>query len=183
MNKKANAVDTADVSQLERLVRLFFDATQDLGVFTEIAAEQIPQPQHDLLAHQQHMTVTVQQHHGCDVDLRVLASRVDQSFYARQILLTRQSDNAVVQYGIMRLDLSILDASVRAEIESQGEPLGRILIAHDVMRVVKLLSLYRIIAGPELARHFTIPPGQPCFGRTAQIFCNGSLGVELLEIV
>jgi hypothetical protein len=58
-------------------------------------------PQHDrmLLAHEHHMTVTVEKFHRCLVDVRVLATNLTEKLYARKILLTRQSDSRIVQFG------------------------------------------------------------------------------------
>ena len=103
--------------------------------------------------------------------------------YAREILLSRQTDQQVVQYGIVRLHFDYLSDQVQNEIVSQQVPLGRVLIEHDVMRQVKLLSLYEINPGPALVTALGIEPENCCFGRTAMIFCDDQPAIELLEIV
>ena len=177
-----NQPNHADV-ELDLLIGLFFDDQSQLGEFVEADANEIPQPQRQLLAHDRHMTVTVERHHQALVDVRVLKLLLEGDSYSRKIVLTRQSDDAVVQFGIVRLNLALMDPEVREEIEAQQTPLGRILINHNVMREVKLLKLYRVAVGPELAQAFEIEPGALCFGRTALIYCNGSPAIELLEIV
>ncbi len=169
--------------ELEVLIGLFFPDQSELGYFSETSASDLPQLERKLLAHDHHMTVTQEEHHQSPVDVRVLETSTAGDFYSRKILLTRRSDEQVVQFGIVRLDRSVLDPVVRQEIESQQTPLGRILINHKVMREVKLSHLYRISAGHELAEAFGINPGDACYGRTALIYCNGSPAVELLEIV
>ena len=57
------------------------------------------------------------------------------------------------------------------------------LINHNVLREVRLLDLYRIECGPELAQALSCSLGDICFGRTAIIRCDGQLAIELLEIV
>ena len=177
-----NHTDPTDV-ELELLIGLFFTEPDELGQFEEVATVDMPTCEKGLLAHDHHMTLSVEEHHGSLVDVRVLETLVEGDSYSREILLTRQSDGCVVQFGIVRLDLSLLDDDVRAEIESQKTPLGRVLIEHNVLREVKLLNLYRIAAGQALASSFGINPGETCYGRTALIYCNGSPAVELLEIV
>ena len=86
-------------------------------------------------------------------------------------------------FGIVRLDLSVLSPEVRTKIESQQIPLGRILIEHNVLRVVKLLKLFRIQPGEDLATDLNLAQKSTCFGRTALIFCDGAPAIELLEIV
>jgi chorismate-pyruvate lyase len=136
-----------------------------------------------LLAHQNHMTVTVEHFHHSPVDVRVLATRLADDHYSRKILLSRQSDGKVVQFGIVRLDFRYLSTAVRQAIESQTTPLGRILIEYNVLREVHLSHLWRVEAGPDLANLFAIAPGTVTYGRTAIIDCNGEPAVELLEIV
>ena len=72
---------------------------------------------------------------------------------------------------------------LKDEIEKLETPLGRILINHDVLRTVKLLSLLEIKCGEELANMLGLETGSLCYGRTALIYCNGSPAIELLEIV
>jgi chorismate-pyruvate lyase len=129
------------------------------------------------------MTVTVEAFHGCPVTVQVLQTLVTPTHYSRRILLRRESDDRVVQFGIVRLAIALLDEEVRREIESQSAPLGRILIEHNVLRDVRLLSLWRIAPGSELCGYFQIRGTDPCFGRTALIYCDGVPAVELLEIL
>ena len=174
--------DHAEV-ELDGLVGLFFEQTEELGSFSEITAEQMPETERLLLAHDRHMTVSVEKHHHCKVDVRVLDTKGTGEAYSRKILLTRQSDQCVVQFGIVKLDLTVLAPDVRREIESEQIPLGRVLIEHDVMRQVKLLKLFRIESGGELAAAFGLPLGEKLYGRTAMIWLDGNPAIELLEIV
>lgn len=175
---------------LPELVGLFYERPEELGTFEPIAAAEIPQPYRRLLAHNKHMTETVEQFHGCKVDVQVLASRRDNGYYSRKILLTRQSDGEVVQFGIPRLNMEYLDEEVRREIESETKPLGRVLIEHNVLREVQLVALWKVEPGPDLCRMFGLAakpasekPALAVYGRTALIYCNGEPAIELLEIV
>jgi chorismate-pyruvate lyase len=169
--------------ELDTLVALFFDQPERLGHFTEVAPADVPPGYHELLAHEHHMTVTVEQFHNCRVDVRVLDKRITPTHYARLIVLERQRDRAVVQFGIMRVNFAYLSEEVRREIESERTPLGRILIEHDVLRQVHLYSLYEVVPGPDLCRFLGIDQPLPTFGRTAVIDCNHEPAIELLEIV
>lgn len=175
-------VDPIDV-ELETLVQLFYPEPHQLGEFVAVKVDQVPQPQRSLLAHDHHMTVTVEQFHDSQVDVQVLEYQHAQHYYLRKILLTRQSDDQVVQFGIVRLDTRVLAPEVQADIESRQTPLGRVLINHDVLREVRLASLCQIEAGAELASYFSLPTGSTVYGRTALIFCDGAPAIELLEIV
>jgi chorismate-pyruvate lyase len=168
---------------LEHLLDLFYEQSSELGAFEEVDETDMPEVARGLLAHDKHMTVTVEAFHGSSVDVSVLQTRITNSHYARKILLTRQSDGAVVQYGIVRLNLDYLGEDARREIESQQTPLGRVLIKHNVLRTVRLLALWKVEPGAELRKLFGLQQPTTCYGRTALIYCNGIPAVELLEIV
>lgn len=168
---------------LDTVVGLFYDAPERLGEFTEVSADEMPDGYRALLAHDEHMTVTVEAHYGESVDVRVLDRISTGSHYARKILLARQSDGGVVQFGIMQVDFAFLDPSVRDEIRSETTPLGRILIRNDVLRRVRLSALWSVVPGDDLRNCFASDDGAVLYGRTAQIECNGKPAIRLLEIV
>ncbi|HEY4310493.1 MAG TPA: hypothetical protein VGN12_13665 [Pirellulales bacterium] len=168
---------------LATLVALFYDSPPTLGSFDCVEARDMPLRFASLLAHEEHMTVTVERFHKSSVDVTVLDRQITPSHYARKILLSRQSDGGVVQYGIMRVNFAYLEPIVRRQIEAEDTPLGRVLIQNNVLRRVHLASLWRVTAGEELARLFDMTPGEITYGRTALIMCNEEPAVELLEIV
>jgi hypothetical protein len=168
---------------LEQLARLFYPSLSALGRFEEVSPEKIPPHYERLLNHEHHMTVTVEEFHGCPVDVTVLDRHRSAEHYARKILLVRQSDRTVVQYGLMRVHLRHLSPAVRAAVEEESTPLGRILIEHDVLRSIHLRSLWRVSPGIELCHFFGMPPDGVTYGRTALIRCDDAPAIELLEIV
>lgn len=168
---------------LDDLVRIFYADARELGQFVAVEPSTLPAPYAELLAHDDHMTVTVESFHQTPVDVQVLDSRLAPPFYSRKILLKRQSDSEVVQFGIVRLDFRYLEPEVQEEILAQQTPLGRVLIEHDVLRKVELVKLWRVRAGRDLAACLEIKEGDTVYGRTALIHCNGLPAVELLEIV
>jgi chorismate-pyruvate lyase len=168
---------------LHALVALFYDTPDPLGEFELVEPDAMPEGAATLLAHENHMTVTVERFHHSPVDVEVLDKRITPSHYARKILLRKQSDSQVVQYGIMRVNFEYFSDAVRQEIEDESTPLGRILIQHQVLRDVQLDRLWEIVPGGELRKLFGLENNRPVFGRTAIIFCNGEPAIELLEIV
>lgn len=170
--------------ELETLVGLFYPEPTQLGEFEEVQAEELPATPQQLLAHDHHMTVTVESFHDCPVFVEVLEAIADGDSYWRKILLRRTDNQEIVQFGIVRLDFQFVSPAVRDEIQQQGTPLGRVLINHNVLRKVELHSLWRIAPGGELRNLFSLPANvSHVFGRTALIYCNGEPAVELLEVV
>ena len=169
--------------QLDSLIKIFHTSRDDIGDFTPVDAEELPQQYASLLAHNDHMTVTVEAWHNSLVDVHVLEAKQDDDSYSRRIVLNRQRDGTPVQFGIMRIKLGGLPEIVRMEIESRALPLGRIMIRHHLLREVELCQLWRVQPGAELVTHLQCNPEVPIFGRTARILTEGEVLVELLEIV
>ena len=168
---------------LDTLVGLFYDAPAKLARFSEIEADEMPAAYRRLLSHDEHMTVAVEAHYAAAVDVRVLKRAASGSHYARMILLVRQGDGRIVQFGIMRVNFAYLDVAVQDEIRGESTPLGRILIRNGVLRRVRLSALWRVEPGEDLRRWFAADHGAVTYGRTALIECNGEPAVQLLEIV
>lgn len=169
---------------LQSLVDLFYDEPSDLGVFREVSNSLLPDEYQALLAHDAHMTVTLEEQHGSEVSVEVLSCRKTATHYSRKIVLHRISDNRPVLFGIVRLSLNFLPEHVQREILDQQTPLGRVLIKNNILRNVRLLSLWEVTPGEELSALFGDVQGSDSvfYGRTALIYCDGLPAVELLEI-
>lgn len=170
--------------KIEELLSEFYDPKTlfaDLGIFQ--STTNLPEPANSLLNHHAHMTVTVERHHGENVDVKVHRFHTRENWYVREITLVGSQSGKTVLYGIVRLNISTLDSEVWQRIKSQSVPLGRVLIEHNVLREVQLCELWQITAGPELSKHLNVDYGEEVYGRTALIYCDGEPAIELLEIV
>ncbi|MFN9367515.1 MAG: hypothetical protein ACK6CT_01925 [Planctomycetia bacterium] len=167
-----------------RLVRIFHRDGDSFGRLRPIEAAAVPAAPRVLLDHRHHMTVAMERRHGGPVRLRVVAERAavaTGAWYAREILLLG-GDDAVVQHGIVRIDLATVKPDVAATIRAGRIPLGRILLAADLLLEVQRVELLEIEPGPHLRSLFADSAG-PAYGRVAEIVVNGRPAVELLEIV
>lgn len=169
------------------LVRAMHADPAAFGHLREVAADAVPDVPRRLLDHRSHMTVAMERFHGGPVALRVVAERPAATNepggrYAREILLLR-GDGAVVQHGIVRIDLDAVPPPTAAAIRARRMPLGRILIAAGLLCDVQGVRLLEVTAGPHLAELFGCAAGAPMYGRVAEIGVAGVAAVELLEIV
>ena len=157
----------------------------------------VPRPQRDLLDHEDHMTVTLEAHHGDVVEVDVLDRVAYVGRYARRILLRRATglgrarssrSAAVVMFGIVLIDFRFTTEAARREVLSETIPLGHVLIRHSRLRRISTHCLLEIEPDREMRRHFGLGDrgqckGLPVHGRLATIFCDGRPAVELLEVV
>jgi hypothetical protein len=168
---------------VDRLANLFCRTTDCLGQFEEVEADLLPARFRQLLDHHEHMTVTQEAAHACPVKVEVLQRQITATHYARKSLLRRTRDDRVVQYCTVRLNFEYLGPEVRAAIEDEMIPLGRILIHYNVLRQVQMVALWKIRTGGELRKYFQLTEPTVTYGRTALIYCDGDPAVELLEII
>jgi hypothetical protein len=160
-----------------------FRPGDDVPEHEYLPADEVPPPYHELLVHEHHMTVTVESFYGAPVDVRVLDRRRDGDYYSRKILLALQGSGRIVQFGIVRVNFRFCSPAVRAEIESEGTPLGRVLIRHNVLRRIEPTAYLRVIPGPAMMGWFSLDRPQPTYGRLGFIYCDEQPAVELLEIL
>jgi chorismate-pyruvate lyase len=166
---------------LRTLLDLF--SPSDLADAELVAGDDVPAPYHGLLVHEHHMTVTVEGFYHDLVDVKILARRRDEDFYARKILLSLQKTGKIVQFGIMRINFQYCSAAVRDEIVAGQTPLGRILIQHDVLRRIEPTAFLCVVPAPAMMEWFGLAQPRPTYGRLAFIHCDGKPAIELLEIV
>lgn len=185
MTDPAQPTSEADLfsRSASRLATLFYSSLSELGQFEPVSVDALPADPRTLLAHNDHMTVALESYHKSMVSVQALAEWRDESSYARCSLLSRQSDGAVVQFGIMRIWLGDLPAAAQQEIAGKQAPLGRVLIEHNVLREVELITLWKIVPGPVLRQQLAVNRKTPIYGRTAQILVDERPTVQLLEIV
>lgn len=143
----------------------------------------IPQPYSVLLAHDHHMTVALEKHHGKPVEVRVLHSRTMGEEYHRRIVLVLRGTETVVLYGLVRLHLPMVPEPARGEILEGKKPLGRVLIERDVLRRVEHTALLRFSSRKVDMERFNLPGPCPLFGRLAYLHCLDKPAIELLEVV
>jgi chorismate-pyruvate lyase len=160
-----------------------FPLGADVAAVRVVPPGDVAPPYHDLLVHTHHMTVTVEKHYGDKVDVQVLAVRHDKDDYARKIVLKLHGSGKVVQFGVPRVDLSILSEKVRTEIVAGGTPLGRVLINNNVLRRIEPVAYLAVALGPALACQFRVPAATVTYGRIGVIFTDEKPAIEVLEIL
>jgi len=144
---------------------------------------EIPQPYRRLLVHTHHMTVTVEEFYQQTVDVKVLECQQHGNDYARKILLTLQGSGRVVQFGIVRIDLSVLTDPVRQEIEAGRTPLGRVLIEHGVLRTVQPVGYFEAILSSAMLHRFGLSEPRITYGRIGVISTDGHPAIQVAEIL
>jgi chorismate-pyruvate lyase len=160
-----------------------FPLGDDVVAAEPVVGRLLPPPYGELLDHTSHMTVTVERHFGERVTVRVLDWDRDGDLYARKILLHAAESGRCVQYGIVRIRLDALPATVTEQILSERQPLGRVLIDNGVLTTVQPVQFLKVSLGPNLTSAFDCPYPSTSYGRIGRIEANGRPAIDVLEIL
>jgi len=153
------------------------------GAWEAVKPEAMPDSFRRLLVHRDHMTTKLRAFHGAEVELRVLAERLDGDVYRRKIVLTLSGTARVVEFGVVRIDLRFVPGVVRNSILNGRRPLGEVLIDNAVMRRIEPRWYLRFPASCAMLAEAGLAPSGDVFGRIGTIFCNGEPAIELLEVI
>jgi hypothetical protein len=184
MAVRPNVIDCTNAT--EALIDLCADLDDAGGVVRSaeaIGAEVLPPSYRALLDHRAHMTAVLSEFHGADVALHVLAHRQVGDVYRRKIVLTVGDADRIVEFGLVRLDLSVVGDAVRTAIIERRRPLGAILIAHDVLTRVVPRWFVRFAPDSPVVAMFGTDGKEPVYGRIGMIYFHKEPAVELLEVV
>lgn len=144
---------------------------------------EMPAPYDRLLVHHDHMTTRLADHFGQPVELSVLQDDLDGDLYRRKIVLKLAGRDEVVEFGVVRIDLSYAPDIVREEILERRAPLGDILIRHNVLRRIEPRWYLRVSGGCSMFSETMAATTGDTFGRVGTIYCNDQPAIELLEVV
>ena len=133
----ASVAATADANVCPKFLNLLAEFYGELASPPAIDARMvmpaaIPEPQRSLLVHQRDMTSTLSRFHGEPIELRVLDCKLLGDHYRRHIVLETAHSQRPAEYGAIRVNLSLLEASVQSEVLRARGPLGGILTAHGI---------------------------------------------------
>jgi chorismate-pyruvate lyase len=170
-------------ADMASLYAVFGDPADQVPRCEPIVSASMPEPARRLLAHENHMTVTLEEFCAAPVNVIVMKVCRNGNLYARKILLSDSKTGQIVQFGIMRFNFSYCNDEIREEILAEEAPLGRILIEHNVMRRISTHALLKITPNREIMEAFHLDQPARVYGRFATIFCDDEPAVDLLEIV
>ena len=175
--------DAAAIALLADLCRPLKDGEALRPRCVVVQPNEIPHPTDALLVHHEHMTEVLQRRYGSIVEVHVHDEHLDGDRYTRKVSLTPLNGKQVVEWGIVRIDFRFMSPAVREEILARQEPLGSILIKHDVHRRIKPRWFMRFPAHGPMLSFFGDASDEPLYGRIGTIYCNEEPAIDLLEIV
>jgi hypothetical protein len=141
----------------------------------------IPLPYRSLLVHESDMTLTLEQHFGGRVALRVLSTYHSTHWYLRRVLLVQEYSGRPVQMGAIRMNLNMLKPRIRAQVFRNEVPFGRILRDAGVGFRTQSNVFLKVISNSEMMGVFWMREPRTLYGRQTEVF--SAVGAKIGDII
>lgn len=142
---------------------------------------EVPQPYRGLLVHDSDMTSTLEDYYGEPITLKVLARVATPRWLARRSVLELAESGKPVEFGLIRVDLTLLEEPIRQQVLDGELPLGGILNTHGIRYRSCPGGFLRVEANRTMLREFNLDRPVSLFGR-----CNclsDPLGKPIAEVI
>ncbi len=181
MNEES-ATHTPAISPLLYPLDDFYSRTgRELPAIEPIKGEAMPEPYNTLLVHQDDMTPTLQNFHRDSIHVHALHAEERDDFYFREVLLELDETQRPVEYGAIKINLSLVPENTRKEIIEARLPLGQILFAHEVPHASRPKAFLKVQADEHITGTLRLEGTPTLYGRRNTL--TDKAGHPLAEIV
>ena len=127
--------------------------------------ESVPEPYKSLLVHTYDMTPTLEKYHGGQLALRVLQREQREQSYWRGVALSLEPVERIVEFGAIKINLSLFSAAARNEILAERFPLGHILEEQKIVHSCRPRAFFTIRADGYIRTALLQPRAKLLYGR------------------
>jgi len=120
-------------SNIHPLDEFYAARGEALPAIGRVAAEELPEPYHWLLAHEGDMTSRLESFHRDKIHIELLARQTVENEYFREVALRLDKSGKAVEFGAIKIVLDLFPAEAQQEILRERLPLGKILTAFGVV--------------------------------------------------
>ena len=157
---------------------------RQLPVIEMVDSNAIPEPYKSLLVHQSDMTPTLQRYHRDNIHVNALHAEKRDCFYFREVLLELDETGRPVEYGAIKINLSLLSENTRREIIKEQLPLGQILFAQKVKHASQPKAYLKVEADEHIIGTFRLGNSPTLYGRRNTLtHTDGRPLAEIVEIL
>lgn len=161
-------------------------ASRPWASLQQLAADELPAPYGQLLAHERDMTRTLEGFLGASLVLEPIGQRQEEDRLLRKVvLLERGRERRVAEAGVIRIELATLEEPARSHVLRGEQPLGGILHTHGIAHRGCPEGYFRCTPGPELRDLLQSPGTENLYGRVSRLHRvdDGRLIAKAVEIL
>ncbi len=147
-----------------------------------VDAGEVPEPYRWLLAHCESMTSRLERFFDDTIHIRVIQKREFEEILARQVILVLDHVEEPVEYGAIKINLTLFSAEARRVIRESRRPFGGILRDFEIEYESRPRSFFRIEADDLMKVTLNLDGNMELYGR-----CNALIDqateLPLAEVV
>jgi len=149
-----------------------------------IPGERMPEPFKSLLVHFDDMTPTLEAFHKQTIYIDVLRHQQRDQFYFREVILRLENNHQPVEFGAIKIDLSLFQPMAKKLILEEHIPLGHIMETENVVHQCRPKAFFEIDADDFIGGGLQIPTGQVLYGRRNSLLDQNNVSLaEVVEIL
>ena len=162
----------------------YAQARRPLPEITSINGADMPEPYRTLLVHDADMTPTLEKFHGARIHLRVLNSQQRDGAYYREVALLVDGTNAPVEFGAIKINLTLFPPNARKAILEENLPLGHVLADFRIKHTSRPKAYLRIHSDDFINEALALRGAQTLYGRRNTLFDPQQRSLaEIVEIL
>ncbi len=166
-------------------LQYFYQSTQH--VFPEIKmldGSRMPEPARQLLVHDRDMTPTLIDFFGEDIELEVLDMEEEHLTIKREVILHLVETRVPVEFGAIKIDISLMEPPVRDMVREGKKPLGGILNEQNLQHQSSPSGYFQVTSDDILQRAFEFNDFPVLYGRCNTLkYANGNTLADVVEVL
>ena len=161
---------SAAFSLVHPLDEFYTQAGQPLPPLNQVEGHVVPEPFKTLLVHLNDMTPTLEKFYQKNIHLQVLGSRHKEDGYFREVVLRLDGTNEAVEFGAIKINLSLFTPEAREQILKEHLPLGHILGEYKIPHTSRPSGYLRIASDKLINDVLGLTGAQVLYGRRNTLF-------------
>lgn len=162
----------------------YAQARRPLPPIEAINGADVPEPYRTLLVHEADMTPTLEKFHDAQIHLRVLNSQERDGAYYREVALLLDRTNIPVEFGAIRINLSLFPTTARRAVLEENLPLGHVLAEYRLKHTSRPKAYLKIEADEFICEALGLKAPRTLFGRRNTLFDSQRRSLaEIVEIL
>ena len=181
-----------EAAQTERVVMpiayplddFYAQARRPLPNIVAVNGADVPEPYRTLLVHDSDMTPTLEKFHADSIHLRVLNSQEREGAYYREVALLLNKSNAAVEFGAIKINLSLFPPSAQKAILGEDLPLGHVLSDFRIKHTSRPKAFLKIGSDDFINEALGLKASRTLYGRRNTLFDPQQRALaEIVEIL
>ena len=181
---ESGTVETVVMPIAYPLDDFYAQARRALPEIVAVNGAEMPEPYRTLLVHDSDMTPTLEKFHGDAIHLRVIRSQERDGAYYREVVLLLDKTNLAVEFGAIKINLTLFPVSARKAVLEEQLPLGHVLSDFRIKHTSRPKAFLKIKSDEFINEALGMKSATTLYGRRNTLFDSQQRPLaEIVEIL